>query len=67
MNQTISQLDQNEVYLALTSVIVIALLVAIVPLVSGLAIQTWLGIVAGLALVTRLLLHWRWLVNNTRG
>ncbi len=46
--------------------ILIVFLVLFDPHVTGVAIHEWLGIAFGAALVTHLLLHWKWLVATTR-
>ncbi len=46
--------------------IFIAFLFALDPRSTGMAIHEWLGIAFGAAIVTHLLLHWKWLVASTR-
>lgn len=46
--------------------ILIVFLVLFDPHVTGVAIHEWLGIAFGAALITHLLLHWKWLVASTR-
>lgn len=46
--------------------IFIAFLVAMDPRLTGIAIHEWLSIAFGAAVVTHLLLHWKWLVATTR-
>ena len=43
-----------------------AFLVATSPGLTGKAIHEWLGIAFGAAIITHLLLHWRWIVATTR-
>lgn len=47
-------------------IILIVFLVLFDPHVTGAAIHEWLGIAFGAALITHLLLHWKWLVASTR-
>ena len=46
--------------------IFIAMLVALEPRLTGMAIHEWLGIAFGAAIVTHLVLHWKWLVSSTK-
>ena len=46
--------------------ILIVFLVLFDPHVTGVAIHEWLGIAFGAALITHLLLHWKWLVGSAR-
>jgi len=46
--------------------IFIAFLLALDPHSTGMAIHEWLGLAFGAAIVTHLLLHWKWLVASTR-
>lgn len=46
--------------------IFVAFLVALDPHSTGMTIHEWLGIAFGAAIVTHLLLHWKWLVATTR-
>jgi hypothetical protein len=40
----------------------IAIMLALVPVLTGVAPHEWLGIALGVAIVVHLLLHWQWLV-----
>jgi len=46
--------------------IFVAFLVALEPRLTGMAIHEWLGIAFGAAIVTHLVLHWKWLVATTK-
>lgn len=46
--------------------IFIAFLIAMDPRLTGLAIHEWLSIAFGAAIVTHLVLHWKWLVATTK-
>ena len=57
---------RNAVNLAVDLGIFIAFLVAMAPRFSGIAVHEWLSIAFGAAIVTHLLLHWKWIVEITR-
>jgi len=46
--------------------IFVAFLIALEPRLTGMAIHEWLGIAFGAAIVTHLVLHWKWLVATTK-
>ena len=46
--------------------IFLAFLVALEPHLTGMTIHEWLGIAFGAAIVTHLVLHWKWLVATTK-
>lgn len=45
--------------------IFVAFLVAMDPRLTGIAIHEWLSIAFGAAIITHLVLHWKWLVATT--
>ncbi|MCA9935528.1 MAG: DUF4405 domain-containing protein [Anaerolineales bacterium] len=47
-------------------IIFVAFLAAMDPHMTGIAIHEWLSIAFGAAIITHLLLHWRWLAATTR-
>lgn len=66
MQQVQTSNKRNLIHLILDSAIFVAVLVAMAPHWSGIAVHEWLSIAFGAAIVTHLLLHWRWLVAVTR-
>jgi len=58
--------DLNKVNFLVDAVIFLAFLIAMEPHATGMAIHEWLGIAFGAAIITHLLLHWRWLTEVTR-
>ena len=44
----------------------VAFLVVLEPHLTGMTINEWLGIAFGAAIVTHLVLHWKWLVATTK-
>lgn len=66
MKTTRKRINTTRIDLVLDTVIFVAFLIATAPRFSGLAVHEWLGIAFGAAIVTHLLLHWRWIVETTR-
>jgi cytochrome b len=66
MKQAKQQLNQTKINLAVDSGIFIGFLVAEAPHFTGMTAHEWLGIAFGAAIITHLLLHWRWIVAITR-
>jgi cytochrome b len=61
-----SIIDRVKTDLLVDSSIFAAFLIAMDPRSSGIAVHEWLGIAFGAAIITHLLLHWRWIVSTTR-
>jgi cytochrome b len=61
-----SIIDRVKTDLLVDSGIFVAFLIAMDPRSSGIAVHEWLGIAFGAAIITHLLLHWRWIVSTTR-
>lgn len=66
MEQAKKQLNQTKVNLAVDAGIFVGFLIADTPHFTGMAIHEWLGIAFGAAVITHLLLHWRWIVAITQ-
>lgn len=66
MQPASAQPNRNKINLLLDSVMFAGFLVAMAPRFSGLAVHEWLGVAFGAAIVTHLLLHWRWIATVTR-
>jgi len=66
MIQVKKQLNQTKINLAVDAGIFIGFLIADTPHFTGMAIHEWLGIAFAAAIVTHLLLHWRWVVAVTQ-
>jgi len=57
--------NRNRTNLLVDIAIFAAVMVAMAPHFSGVAIHEWLSIALGAAIVTHLLLHWQWIVEVT--
>lgn len=66
MDKLAAPRNRNKVNLILDMAIFGAVLAALQPRLTGLAIHEWLGIAFGAAIVAHLLLHWQWLVEVTK-
>ena len=58
--------NRTKVNLLVDFSIFVALLFAMEPHATGMAVHEWLGIAFGAAIVTHLLLHWQWIVETTK-
>jgi cytochrome b len=61
-----SIIDRVKTDLLVDGSIFAAFLIAMDPRSSGIAVHEWLGIAFCAAIITHLLLHWRWIVSTTR-
>lgn len=66
MDKLAAPRNRNKVNLAVDLGIFGAVLLALQPHLTGVAIHEWLGIAFGAAIVTHLLLHWQWIVEVTK-
>lgn len=66
MDKLAAPRNRNKVNLALDIAIFGAVLAALQPRLTGMAIHEWLGIAFGVGIVTHLLLHWQWIVEVTK-
>ena len=57
--------NRNRTNLLIDLTIFVAVLVAMAPRFSGVAIHEWLSIALAAAIITHLLLHWQWLAEVT--
>jgi Domain of unknown function (DUF4405) len=58
--------NRNRTNLLVDIALFTAVMVAMAPHFSGVAIHEWLSIALGAAIITHLLLHWQWIVEVTR-
>ena len=58
--------NTTKIKLLLDAVSTVAVLVALVPAMTGQAIHEWLGMAVAVPIVVHLLLNWKWIVATTR-
>lgn len=61
-----TMIDRVKTNLLVDASIFSAFLIAMDPRSSGISVHEWLGIAFGAAIITHLLLHWRWIIATTR-
>jgi cytochrome b len=61
-----TMIDRVKTNLLVDASVFTAFLIAMEPRSSGIAVHEWLGIAFGAAIITHLLLHWKWVVSTTR-
>lgn len=66
MSASVSKLNPTRVNFLVDAVIFLGFLLAMDPRTTGIAIHEWLSIAFGAAIVTHLILHWKWIVSVTR-
>lgn len=66
MNTTTQKVDRKAVNYLIDITIFVAILVALNPHMTGMAIHEWLSLAFGGAIIAHLLLHWQWIVAVTR-
>lgn len=66
VSKTSPQLNSTKVNLWLDLSLFTAIMLALAPAFTGLAIHEWLSLALAVAVVVHLLLHWQWMVATTR-
>lgn len=66
MNTTTQTVDRKAINYLVDITIFVAMLLALNPHMTGMAVHEWLSLAFGGAIITHLLLHWQWIVAVTR-